>query len=190
MRVGGGGGVLFPENVCSRAVWQTCWYKSLEFLIFIFKEMQKTFRVFSMSRNSLGFLMKPDHQVFWLTFRTLQAIRGCVLLGSFAQKIVAGISLSLGLTQCSKWNRRDFFIQHYLWSGSGRHVSLNLLLSRPCPHSVFPTTNTQWICASNTASSLHFQIHSKRIIVFLGTSPAPNNPHQSIPAFGVSTGNP
>lgn len=129
----GGGGVLFPENVCSRAVWQTCWYKSLEFLIFIFKEMQKTFRVFSMSRNSLGFLMKPDHQVFWRTFRTLQAIRGCVLLGSFAQKIVAGISLSWGLTQCSKWNRRDFFTQHYLWSGSGRHVSLNLLLSRPCP---------------------------------------------------------
>lgn len=118
-------------------------------------------------------------------FRTQKANCGCILLGSFAQKILVDISLYLSSQRCNKWSDAS------LYASTRKLLKQAVRMcfpSAPLPCAAPPST--QWIFAPNTVSNLPLHIHRKRIIVFLGTSPAPSNPHQSLPTFGVSTGNP
>lgn len=126
------------------------------------------------SRIPLGCLVKHDHQVFSLSFRTRKGDRGWILLGSFAQKILGDVSL--------------YFEFETLWQVEPGPYTTVLVTLEPVrvhayapPHSgsllqiryqIFHSTSQQ----KNNCSSWYF--------------PAPANPHQSRPAFGVSTGNP
>lgn len=96
----------------------------------------------------------------------------------FAQEILLDIPLSLSLKHCGKWSGASISCCLGL-AQAGMHAWACSLHPRAPP----PSTQRS---AANTVSDLPLHTHRTRIIVFLGTSPAPSNPHQRVPAFGVS----